>query len=212
MQDRQPTRRDVLRTAAIAGGTFAGGSLAAPLAVAGTRLFPERKTKRVVFIAFAGGVRTKETFGTPANVPNLQAMADQGVLYPRMRTANLGHYGATLSIFTGISEARGIRDNTRGPDPTLFEYLRKDLGLAGSDVWITTSGGAQQTNYSHGMHPEYGPKYGATTLDGDGIFNREFRDMVASYGIPKPMQEGEKQLLDRLRLGLDTPHGQDRQS
>jgi len=197
-----PTRRDVLRSAAIAGGTLAGGSLAGPLAAAGTPLFTERKTKRVVFIAFAGGVRTKETFGTPANVPNLQAMADEGVLYPRMRTANLGHFGATMSIFTGISEARGIRDNTRGPDPTLFEYLRKDLGLSGSDVWITTSGGAQQTNYSHGLHPEYGPKYGATTLDGDGIFNREFKDMVASYGMPKPMQGGEKQLLDKLRLGI----------
>jgi hypothetical protein len=202
MQDRQHTRRDVLRSAAIAGGTLAGGSLAGPLAVAGSPLFTERKTKRVVFIAFAGGVRTKETFGTPANVPNLQAMADEGVLYPRMRTANLGHFGATMSIFTGISEARGIRDNTRGPDPTLFEYLRKDLDLAGSDVWITTSGGAQQTNYAYGLHPEYGPKYGATTLDGDGIFNREFKDMVASYGMPKPMQGGEKQLLDQLRLGI----------
>ena len=138
MKHTQPTRRDILRSAAIAGGTLAGGSLAESLGVAGTPLFPERKTKRVVFIAFAGGVRTKETFGTPANVPNLQAMADEGVLYTRMRTANLGHFGATMSIFTGISEARGIRDNTRGPDPTLFEYLRKDLGLAGSDVWITT--------------------------------------------------------------------------
>ncbi len=202
MQHTRPTRRDVLRSAAITGGTLAGGSLAGSLAVAGTPLFPERKTKRVVFIAFAGGVRTKETFGTPANIPNLQAMADEGVLYPRMRTANLGHYGATLSIFTGISEARGIRDNTRGPDPTLFEYLRKDLGLAASDVWITTSGGAQQANYAYGLHPEYGAKYGATTLDGDGIFNREFKDMVASYGTPKPMPAGEKELLDRLRRGI----------
>ena len=40
---------------------------------------------------------------------------------------------------------RGIRENSRGPDPTMFEYLRKDLGLAQSDVWITTSGGATRT-------------------------------------------------------------------
>ena len=128
-------------------------------------------------IAFAGGVRTRETFGTPANVPNLQAMADEGVLYTRVRSANLGHFGAALSLFTGISEARGIRENSRGPDPTLFEYVRKDLGLPASEVWISTSGGAQQTNYSYGLHQGYGPQYGANTLDGDGLFNEEFRDI-----------------------------------
>lgn len=192
-----PTRRDILRTAALTGAglSVAGQGLALPLS--------ERKTERVVFIAFAGGVRTKETFGTPANVPNMISMADQGVLYPRMRTANLGHFGAALSIFTGISEPRGIRENSRGPDPTVFEYLRKDLGLSASDVWITTSGGAQQTNYAYGLHPEYGPKFGATTLDGDGIFNREFKDLLTRYGMPETMPGTEKALLDRLRKGVE---------
>ena len=195
------TRRDVLRTAALTG---AGLSLAQQ-GLALPRI--QRKTKRVVFVAFAGGVRTKETFGTPANVPNMVGMSEEGVLYPRMRTANLGHFGAALSIFTGISEPRGIRENSRGPDPTVFEYLRKDLGLAASDVWITTSGGAQQTNYAYGLHPEYGPKYGATTLDGDGIFNRQFKDLLARYGTPEAMPGGEKALLDRLRKGVETGGG-----
>ena len=62
-----------------------------------------------------------------------------------------------MSLFTGISEARGIRENSRGTDPTVFEYVRKDLGLQASDVWISTSGGAQQANYSHSLHPDYGP-------------------------------------------------------
>ena len=195
------TRRDVLRNAALTGAglSLAGQGLALP------RL--DRKTKRVVFVAFAGGVRTKETFGTPANVPNMIGMSEEGVLYPRMRTANLGHFGAALSIFTGISEPRGIRENSRGPDPTVFEYLRKDLGLAANDVWITTSGGAQQTNYAYGLHPEYGPKYGATTLDGDGIFNRQFKDLLTRYGAPEAMDGGEKALLDRLRKGVETGGG-----
>jgi hypothetical protein len=200
MRDQDPSRRDVLRTAALTG---AGLSLA-PNLLASTPPRFERKTKRVVFIAFAGGVRTKETFGSPGNVPNLVGMSEEGVLYPRMRTANLGHFGAALSIFTGISEARGIRENSRGPDPTVFEYLRKDLGLAASDVWITTSGGAQQTNYSSGMHPDYGPKYGATTMDGDGIFNREFKDLLERYGLPEPMAGKEQGLLDKLRQGIRT--------
>lgn len=205
----RPTRRQVLRSAAVAGGALAGAGLAGPALAARAAHASRRKTERVVLVAFAGGVRTKETFGTPGNVPNLTAMADEGVLFTRMRTANLGHFGAALSIFTGISEPRGIRENARGPDPTLFEYLRKDLGLAAGDVWVATSGGAQQTNYAYGLHPDYGPRYGATTLDGDGIFNREFKDLLTRYGMPEPMAEGEKELLDELRRGVRGPGGAD---
>jgi len=158
--------------------------------------------KHVIFIAMAGGVRTRETFGTPGNVPNLTAMAEEGVLYPKMRTSNLGHFGATMSIFTGISEARGIRDNARGTDPTIFEYLRKELGLKQSDVWVTTSGGPQQTNYSYSVHPDYGAKYGANTLDGDGIFNKEFKDLLDAYGRPRVMEDSEQELLDALRKSV----------
>ena len=39
---------------------------------------PARKTKRVVLIAFAGGVRSRETLGTPQNVPALSQMAREG--------------------------------------------------------------------------------------------------------------------------------------
>jgi hypothetical protein len=198
------SRRSFLKTAAATGAVVSTHGLLAPGAFARdlTPLRAERKTKRVVLIAFAGGVRTRETFGMPENVPNLVGMADEGVLMPRMRTANLGHFGASMSIFTGISEPRGIRDNTRGPDPTVFEYLRKDLALPKSDVWITTTGGAQQVNYSYGLHPDYGARYGANTLDGDGIFNQEFKGLLDRYGLPERMPAGEKALLDKLRKGI----------
>lgn len=201
-------RRDFLRHAALTGAMLPGlasagaaasfGALTRPLAP----LVQGRKTKRVVLIAFSGGVRTRETFGTPDNVPNMLALAKEGVSFPRLRTSNLGHFGASMSIFTGISEPRGIRDNQRGPDPTVFEYLRKDLGLAQGDVWVTTSGGAQQTNYSYGLHPDYGARYGATILDGDGIFNAKFKTLLDAYGKPKPVSEREAALTERLRGGL----------
>jgi hypothetical protein len=206
----ESNRRDVLRVGAAA-GVFAGlggwgfaqdrqqpgaGRTAATAAEADAGI------KHVIFIAMAGGVRTRETFGMPGNVPNLTAMANEGVLYPKMRTSNLGHFGATMSIFTGISEARGIRDNARGTDPTIFEYLRKELGLKQSDVWVTTSGGPQQTNYSYSVHPDYGAKYGANTLDGDGIFNKEFKDLLDAYGRPRVMEDSEQELLDALRKSI----------
>src|SRR5262245_21017321 len=150
----------------------------------------------------AGGVRTEETFGTPANVPNLIRIAQQGVVYPRARATNLGHFGATLSIFTGISEPRGIRDNARGTDPTLFEYLRKDLGLSSNDVWVSTSGGVQEANVSYSLHPEYGAAYGANTLDGEGIFNQEFKGLLDTYGRPREMDARELALLEKMRASM----------
>jgi len=204
-------RRTFLKTAALAGGAVLGGGLA-PGARAANRLgmpfaapfaMPFKgKTKHVVLIAFAGGVRTRETFGTPANVPSLKAMADEGVLYTRARTSNLGHFGATMSIFTGIAEARGIRENARGPDPTVGEYIRKDLGLPAGQAWVATSGGAQQVNYAYGLHPDYGPRYGANTLDGDGIFNREFKGVLDAYGRPPALAPREEELIDSMRGSL----------
>jgi hypothetical protein len=184
-------RRELLRGAAAS---------AALLSLPRTaRAAQQRKTQHVVLVAFAGGVRTRETFGAPGNVPTLVSMASEGVLYKRVKSSNLGHFGAALSIFTGISEARGIRENARGTDPTLFEYVRKDCELPASAVWISTSGGAQQTNYSYGLHPDYGPRFGANTVDGDGLFNAEFRSILQSWGRPKTLPPHEQELLSRLR-------------
>ncbi len=209
-------RRSFLKSTAALSGVAAGAGLLpvlSPTAAASWSPRPgfgraDRKTKHVVLIAFAGGVRTRETLGTPGNVPTLAAMADEGVTYPRSRTANLGHFGAALSLFTGISEARGIRENARGPDPTVFEYVRKDLGLPPGEVWISTSGGAQQTNYSHGMHADYGPPFGANTLDGDGIFNTEFKEILAAWGRPREMGDAEQAALDRMRRAVGAESGE----
>ena len=180
----------------------AWGAAAFGLAPFGRLPIRRTRTQRLIVVAMAGGVRTRETLGTPENVPNLMRIAQQGVVYPRTRATNLGHFGATLSIFTGISEARGIRDNTRGTDPTLFEYLRKDLGLAASDVWVSTSGGVQEANVSYSLHPDYGARYGANTLDGDGLFNAEFKHLLDTYGRPSEMGADELALLQKMRASL----------
>src|SRR5262245_53198680 len=109
-------RRALLRAGAVGATVFATSKLG----TGALRSQPGSRTKRLIVVAMAGGVRTRETLHTPSNVPNLMRIVERGVVYPRARATNLGHFGATLSIFTGISDARGIRDNTRGTDPTLF--------------------------------------------------------------------------------------------
>ena len=201
MRDPLLTRRSLLKAGAATGALALGVEPGAAL-LAAARPTP-RRVERVIFVALSGGVRTRETLGTPANVPNLVRMASEGVTYPRARSSNLGHFGATLSLFTGIAEPRGIRENSRGGSPTVFEYVRKGLKLSSSDVWISTSGGAQQANYSHSLHPDYGEAFGANTVDGDGIFNQDFRQILAAYGKPREMSAREGELLGSMRAAID---------
>jgi hypothetical protein len=130
-------------------------------------------------------------------------IAAEGVVMPNVRAANLGHYGAALSICTGCNEVRGIRDNNRGPNPTIFEYARKQLGLPASDVWLSTADGAQTVNFSHGAHKDYGAKYGANLIGSDGLFNAEFRDVLESFGKPRLPSDEESKRLDRLAGSMD---------
>lgn len=190
------------RRSFLAGSAAGAGALCLPdseFILPGARY----KTQRVIIVAFAGGVRSKEVLGTPENVPNLMKIAKAGVTFPNVRTANLGHYGAALSIFTGSVEARSIRDNTRGLNPTIFEYLRKDCGFGSNDIWLSTTNGAQGRLFAHSDHPEYGKGFGANVLDSDGIFNKEFKDVLDSFGRPKSDSKKTQMALDELGKALD---------
>lgn len=197
---RRPiTRRAFLGTAAVA-----ATAPVLPPSLGEPRL---GKTTRLVLVAFAGGVRTREVLGAPQNVPNLMRIASAGVTLPKVRCENVGHYGAALSIFTGNVEALGIRENERGTNPTLFEYLRKDVGLDAGDVWLSTASGAQGRLFAHSDHADYGGAVGAQVLDGEGIFNVEFKKLLDSFGKPKDDSEAERAALARLGDALDKKPG-----
>jgi len=174
-----------------------GGAAARPL---GT------KTQRVILVAFAGGVRAREVIGAPQNAPNIARIASQGVTLTNVGARNSGHYGAALSIFTGNTEYMGIRDSERGLNPTMFEYLRKDVGLAAGDVWLSCSGGAQSRLFAHSDHPDYGRDFAANVLDGDGIFNVELKRILDSFGRPRADSESDRALLQKLGNALDPSH------
>lgn len=172
-------------------------------------------TEHVVLVAFAGGVRKKDVLDAPQNVPNLMRIAAAGATFPSVRVENLGHYGAALSIFTGRFEAMGIRENERGLDPTLFERLRKDIGLGAGEVWLSTASGAQGRLFACSDNPEYGEEFAANVLDGDGIFNAELKKVLDGLGKPKPDSEHDRAILARLGAALDPdalvlPEGQRR--
>ena len=165
----------------------------------------KRKTRHIVLVAFAGGVRSKETIHTPANIPNLMRIGSAGVICPNVSVINNGHFGATMSIFTGITEYRGIRENARGENPTVFEYVRKGRELGSQAAWLSTSGGAQQRNLVYSSHEDYGEQYGANLIDAEGIFNTEFEKVIRSFGKPSVPREAEEAAVAKLRGAMERP-------
>jgi hypothetical protein len=199
-------RRELLRLAGMAGvGIAAGGVLGrAAEAFAAPEPKPSPyKTKHVILLAFAGGVRAREVIGTNSAAPNLVRIGQRGCVLPNVKAANLGHYGAALAIFTGCPEAQGIRQNYRGEMPTIFEYLRKEAGLPADQVWLSTTAGAQTVNFTYSEHEDYGAKYGANLISTDGLLNAEFRDLIASLGNVQLPTEKEDRQVAALGKALD---------
>ncbi|MGH7162109.1 MAG: hypothetical protein ACREID_01390 [Planctomycetota bacterium] len=192
------TRRDFLAT---------GGVAMLSLPFLSSPLFARKKhaTRRVVLVAFAGGVRSRETIETPANVPNLMRIAEKGVVCPNVGVMNDGHFGATMAIFTGIRAPQGIRENERGENPTVFEYVRKQRKVPANLVWLSTSGGVQQRNLVYSAHRSYGEAYGANLIDGDGVFNTEFRRVIDAFGRPSVPGAEEEAAVARLRKSMAPP-------
>jgi hypothetical protein len=202
-------RRELLRLAGVAGVAAAGTSLLGPAAEAfaapdePSRKPSPYKTKHVVLVAFAGGVRSREVLGQMSNAPNLARIAEKGCVMPNVKAANLGHYGAALAIFTGCPDAKGIRENARGENPTIFEYLRKDAALPADQVWLSTTAGAQTVNFSYSESADYGGKYGANLISTDGLFNAEFRDLVTGFGNVSLPTDDEQKRVAELAKALD---------
>ncbi len=191
-------RREFLKSSAIAASAAAFFPWRSALGASAPA-----KTRHVVVIAFAGGVRSKETIGMPQNVPSLTQLGTRGCVFPNVKAENVGHYGAALSIFTGNTEVFGIRENARSTNPTIFEYLRKNGQVSANSVWLSTTGGDQQVNFSYGLHPKYGGRYGASLIAPEGLFNAEFKDILDTFGRPKVQAEGETKKVDELAAMLD---------
>ncbi len=207
-------RRDLLRggaalfaTAALPGAAFGlpESFLSRPVAVPFLPGAPA--TKRVVLVVFGGGVRAREMLGS-GNTPNLDRIAEEGVVFNNTYARNNGHYGSATNIFTGRFESYGIRENARSADPTLFEYIRRDADLPSTEVWLSTAGSDQETNYAYSAHGDYGYRFGANLIGGEGIFNAEFREVIAGSQDRLPRREpDEEAALQRLRGAIKTPLG-----
>ena len=119
---------------------------------------------KTVVVTFGGGARDDETFSPDgrANVPNLLgALVPQATFFTQVVNRGiLGHYVANASLATGAYETFNNFSAVPPPNPTVFEYFRKDLERPALDAWvIAPANGFQRIGES--SHRSYGPGAGA---------------------------------------------------
>ena len=101
-------RRQFLQHSALAAGAFSSTDPRRQVEQKGKRKRKKGevayKTERVIIIAFAGGVRSKEVLETPENVPNLTRIAS--ACLPSPKRFSLAHDGTR----PGPQEDRATRE------------------------------------------------------------------------------------------------------
>ena len=135
------SRRNLLKAAALLlvdqwAGKYEYAFAGQPSSTAG-------KNERKIIIVACGGIRRTDSFQDTglANIPHLsRELMPHSVFYPYIRNAGAtSHYNTISSILTGTWQRLDDWGKTEPTSPTLFEYLRKRIGLSQDDAWVISS-------------------------------------------------------------------------
>lgn len=165
------------------------------------------KTKKAIVITFGGGARDDETFMPDGqeNIPHLLSeLLPQGTFFTQVVNRGiLGHYVANASLATGVYETINNFVAAPPPNPTVFEYYRKDLKRPPMDVWVVApSVGFERIGDS--LHPGYGPEFGASVI---------LPKRLLSAALPADVQGNYESLLhDNYESPLYIPETESREA
>jgi hypothetical protein len=209
MNPMRPGRRRFLKAmgaaaAAGVGGLGGAGDLFAQAKAKKTPATPAGpafKTRHVVFVVLGGGVRTRDVIGQE-DCPNINAIIKAGMLVRPVKVRDVGHYGSTMTLLTGVDQ-KALADDVRTEDPTIFELLRKGRRLPNTQTWLTAAGSDWHSNLSFSRHPSYGVRYAANYITGDGVFTAELADVTNQFGEPRVPDETERKILADLGKSID---------
>ncbi len=193
-QQQALSRRDFLRNAVggAAGSRIFGMAPLAPLATA--------RTPKAVVVTFGGGARDAETFAPEGqrNIPHmLRDLIPQATFYTQVINHGiLGHYVATASLATGVYETFNNFAAVQPHNPTVFEYLRRDLRRPANDAWVVAPsngfGGIGESS-----HRLYGSGLGARVVLP--------KHLLAAAMAGKPGEGYERLLRDNYETPLFDP-------
>jgi hypothetical protein len=126
------------------------------------------KSERKIIIVACGGIRRTDSFQDTGlqNIPHLsRELMPKSVFFPYIRNAGAtSHYNTISSILTGTWQRLDDWGKTAPTSPTLFEYLRKRLGLSQDDAWFISSNKALTNRIGASSMRDFGPRYGANVV------------------------------------------------
>jgi hypothetical protein len=129
---------------------------------------PSAGAGRKVVILTCGGIRREDTFAESGfhNIPHLyRDLLPQSTFYPFVRNAGVtSHYNTVSSVVSGNWQRLDDWGKTPPSSPTLFEYLRKRMGLRQDQTWLISSNKALTSRIGASTVREFGPAYGANVI------------------------------------------------
>lgn len=118
-----------------------------------------------------------------------QTLQSQGTLFREMRCSTAGHYTGLNELLQGtISTTQGLK--AKPANPTIFEYIRRHLGVEASKTWFIGNGIGNSIpllNYSE--HPEYGAAYGANFFAPQTTFGQVGQTYLGDAKIYHPQDQ-----------------------
>ncbi len=127
-------RREFLR------GAIGAAAASRMVSFASAQPLRSPRSPKAVVVTFGGGARDAETFAPEGqrNIPHLLTdLIPQATFYTQVINRGiLGHYVATASLATGVYESFNNFAAVQPRNPTIFEYLRHDLGRPADDAWV----------------------------------------------------------------------------
>jgi hypothetical protein len=129
---------------------------------------PLENTKRKIIIVTCGGIRRADTFSENGiqNISHIyQEMLPQSLFYPFVQNAGVtSHYNTISSILTGNWQRLDDWGKTPPESPTLFELVRKRIGLSQDQSWLISSNKALTSKVGASSVRDFGPSYGANVV------------------------------------------------
>jgi hypothetical protein len=160
------SRRNLLKAAAIL--LVDQWAISRSRAFAGAPSSNSGNSERKVIVVACGGIRRAETFSATGlgNIPHLyRELLPQSVFYPSIRNAGAtSHYNTISSIVTGNWQRLDDWGKTPPESATLFEVLRKRMGLSQDNAWLISSNKALTSRIGASSIREFGPRYGANVV------------------------------------------------
>ena len=123
---------------------------------------------RKVVLVTCGGMRREDTFASTGyeNIPHLNRdLFPQSLFYSNLRNDGVtSHYNTISSVLTGNWQRVDDWGKTAPASPTVFEYLRKTMGLRQDQAWLISSNKALTSRIGASSVSAFGPAYGANVI------------------------------------------------